>query len=221
MSNIHDMASTGSDFRSWLRSGRTEVSNIQGRIEMSSIHDVVNIINSGDVSRIFEMLFGEHENVRRAAYLTTMISGEFEKDCEKDREKDCENVLEKMVTLFGDDCDDVVEIAVDYLRVMEACNSLSKVFLPLLPQESGDCVICYDEIENCGGKCAECKNVFQGGCFGAALSMSADGDGRCPFCRAKVTFTNVTKIAAIVGERRRRRDELLDSKEDSKEDDED
>ena len=217
MSNIHDMASTGSDFRSWLRSGRTGVSNIQGRM---NIHDVVNITNSGDVSRIFEMLFGEHENVRRAAYLTTMISGEFEKDCEKDREKDCENVLEKMVTLFGDDCDDVVEIAVDYLRVMEACNSLSKVFLPLLPQESGDCVICYDEIENCGGKCAECKNVFQGGCFGAALSMSADGDGRCPFCRAKVTFTNVTKIAAIINKRfdtlvaGRELHEPLDSNED-------
>ena len=99
------------------------------------------------------MMFGEGENVRRAACLSMGIF---------------------------DGGDDVMKIVVDFFRIVEA-SGISKAFSPLSPEEGGDCVICYDELKNgVGLKCAECRNVFHGGCLGAA------GNAMCPFCRAKL-----------------------------------
>ena len=81
------------------------------------------------------------------------------------------------------DNDDVIKIVIDYFRVMETGIPLIKAFLLLSPEEGGDCVICYDGLENGGGlKCAECRNVFHGGFLGAALSMN---ETRCLFVEQK------------------------------------
>jgi hypothetical protein len=44
----------------------------------------------------------------------------------------------------------------------------------------GECVICYDDINDCARKCARCANIFHLGCIEVAFVEY----GKCPVCRA-------------------------------------
>ena len=60
-------------------------------------------------------------------------------------------------------------------------KELDKSF-PFVIEEDEKCVVCLDDINSCGRKCARCKNIFHSGCIEIILLKYK----KCPVCRASV-----------------------------------
>ena len=142
---------------------------------MESIHDIVNMINSGDLRSLLKTLFfGEGENGRKAADFIERVF------CVSARG----GTSEEVEALFLEESDvpseDVMKLVMNYFRAFNKCDEvISKAFERV--GETGECVICYETFEN-GLKCVVCKNVFHHGCLAFAVTMTK----KCSTCRAEV-----------------------------------
>ena len=129
---------------------------------MESIHDVVNMINSGDLHSLLKALFFEEgENGRKAAGFIERVF------CVITRG----GTFDEVEALFLEEIDvsseDVMKLVVDYFQAFNKCDKvMNKAFERV--GEGGECVICYEAFEN-GWKCVVCRNVFHRGCLAIAV----------------------------------------------------
>ena len=144
---------------------------------MESIHDVVNMINSGDLHSLLKALFFEEgENGRKAADFIERVF------CVSAQG----GTYEEMEALLLEESDvsreNVTKLVMDYFRAFNKCNkAISRGFERV--GGTGECVICYEAFEN-GWKCVVCRNVFHPGC----LAVAVDVTKKCSLCRAEVNL---------------------------------
>ena len=72
-------------------------------------------------------------------------------------------------------------------------KELGKSF-PFVIEEDEKCVVCFDDINSWGRKCARCKNIFHSGCIEIILFKYK----KCPVCRASVDLEAFASAVASV-----------------------
>ena len=141
---------------------------------MESIHDVVNMINSGDLHSLLKAQFFEKgENGGKAVDLIEEVL----RVCAQG------GTTEEVVLLLEESSissKDVMRLVMDFFQAFgKRGEAISRFFERA--EEGGECVICYEVFEN-GWKCVVCKNVFHHGCLAFAVTMTK----KCSTCRAEV-----------------------------------